>query len=765
APDSAASRTYRGDAGQLRVSPPRLEHPGIRVDGVLDEAAWRSAARLSGFTQYDPVEGAPPAQETEVLVFYTRDAIYFGIRALDRHPEQIEMTVGERDRSVFADDWIRLMLDTFNDDRQAYLFYINPLGIQTDGFWIEGLQREGGSPFPIDFNPDFVWESHGRVTHDGWMAEIRIPYISLQFENKPVQTWGFNVAREVKRLGHKQSWAPLTQNVASTLEQSGRLVGLRDLAPRRLIELNPVTTGKITGQRTGEAFHRGSVQPELGLNARYGITRNLVAGATINPDFSQVEADADQITVNERFAIFFAEKRRFFLEGTEIFESPTRLVHTRQIIDPVAGAKVTGKLGSVKLAYLGALDESPLSLGENGHRALFNLARVRKDVGSGSTVGLLYTDRSATGGGEFNRVASADARLLFGGRYTLTAQLAGSWTASGEPADPVRFGPLFYLSLKRSGRRAGFELRTEDVHPDFLAGSGFIRRVGDVRTFASGRYTHFSRAGAGLESWGFELRLDGFSNYRDFFSGRERSPFESEIQLHTNLSFKGRRTMSLILRNGYFRFRPEAYAGYEVETGAGGPVPFSVPPALTHMWAGALTTRSRISRALQINGRLFYREQPIFVEAARGRELLLSPGFTVRPTGSLSLDLSYAYSRIWRERDGTLFSSADIPRLKAQYQFDRAVFARVILQYDLSTRDALRDPTTERPLSIDGRAGGREERGRFLSQLLFSYEPSPGTRFFIGWSREMEGDRTFSLRRLEPTTEGFFAKLSYLYRL
>lgn len=763
---------FDGSAGELDVSVPRVSDPGVRIDGRLDEDAWERAAVLVGFTRYEPTEGDPAAEPTEVLVFYSPEAIYFGVRAYDSDPAAIPAQLERRDQSIFDDDWIRITLDTFDDRRQAYLFYVNPLGIQTDGLWIEGGEgRRRGGP-PVDMNPDFIWESDGRVTEDGWVAEIRIPYVSLQFEDRPEQAWGFNFAREVRRLGYKQSWAPLTANRSSTLEQSGRLTGLRGLAPGTLLELNPVMTGKRTGEETDGVFERGGVEPELGLDARYGVTRNLVLGATINPDFSQVEADADQITVNERFAIFFPEKRPFFLDGTEIFAGPNRLVHTRQVADPAAGAKLTGKVGGLNLGYLGAVDESPRSLDEPRDRALFNLARLRADVGAGSAIGLLYTDRSLLDGSAYNRVAAADARLLFAGRYSLTAQVAGSWTRDdvideGEADEPVRgFGALWSASLQQSGRRFSWQVTVEDVAPDFRTETGFIRRVGDMRAFASAQVSFFTAPGSTLEQVGIEGRFEGFLDHADFWDGEERSPFEREIELQAELAFRGGRSIDFIARNGYFRFEPEEYADYEVLAADGTLEPFRVPEPLASLWAGGLLGNARVSSALELNGRFFLREVPIYEEAARGLEVVFGPSVTVRPTSALSLDLSYELSRLWRQRDGgtEFFSSADIPRLRARYQFSKALYARVILQYDLASRAPLEDPRTGRTLVVESEMSTEVDRGRFLSQLLLSYEPSPRTVFFVGWSRQEEGARALALGEMDPIVEGLFAKLSYLYR-
>ncbi len=287
---------FNGRNGNLEVQIPRFESPDIRVDAQLDEVEWSQASILTGFTQYTPVEDIPATQRTEVRVFYAEDAIYFGIRAWDTEPDQILALLSERDRSSFGSDWVRLMIDTFDDRRQAYTFFVNPYGIQTDGLWQESLQPMGGPTGPkVDFNPDYIWDSQGRVVEDGWIAEIRIPFVSIRFPDREVQNWGLQIARGITRNDFKSAWAPQTQDVTNILSQGGRLVGLRDLRPKRLVEFNPVVTGKLDGSRVDGAFDRGSPEPEIGLNARFGLTPNLVLDATANPDFSQVEADSDQI--------------------------------------------------------------------------------------------------------------------------------------------------------------------------------------------------------------------------------------------------------------------------------------------------------------------------------------------------------------------------------------------------------------------------------------------------------------------------------------
>ena len=754
---------FSGQERQLEVRPTRVENPQIRIDGILDEGAWQAAATLVGFTQYEPLEGIPASEATEVRVLYSGEAIFFGIKAFDSRPDLILARLGERDRSVFGDDWVRIILDTFDDQRQGYVFYVNPLGIQTDGLWMEGYQRQGGSAssVPIDFSPDFIWDSDGRVTSEGWEAEIRVPYVSLRFRPVSEQAWGFNVAREVKRRGFKQSWAPITQNVSSVLAQSGRLVGLRDLEPRRLMEMNPVTTGKRTGDDGSGEFRRGSLEGEVGLNARYGITRNLVMDATINPDFSQIEADATRITVNERFALFFPEKRPFFLEGSEAFQTPQQLVYTRTVVDPVGGAKLTGKVGSLALGYLGVMDESPSSLFDGRGKAAVNLLRLRRDVGLGSTVGILFTDHTRTRGGDFNRVLAGDARLTLRERYTFTTQWAASW--SSVENERQFFKPSVYASLQRSGRRLQWNLNFHDMHPEFVTRAGYLPRIGEAVANGNLTLTHYGGPGALLERAALGFRGETYFSHEDFWAGQ--GPYEAEVQLLPSFSFRGDRTLSLILRSGYFEFPGELYDGYEVRTDEGAIIPFRPPAALKNLRAVAIMPRIRINNASNLNGRVYLREMPIYAEATRGLEFLFAPELTLKPTTALSVTLNQTFSRLWRRGDESVFSTAVVSRFQSQYQFSKALMARFMVQYNLEDRDALRGPEDGSTIRIDGADVEARDEGAVQGQFLLQYQPSPGTIFYVGYTGIMEGSYSFDLRDKNTTQDGLFLKLSYLFRL
>ena len=373
-PEVPSTSLYVGSERQLDVDRPWVPAVSIRIDGRLDEADWAEAPVLTGFTQYDPLEGVDASERTDVRLLMTNDAIYFGIHAFDRSGG-VRATLSERDEFGFSDDYVRILLDTFNDQRRAYVFTVNPLGVQADGIWVEG---RGGRGDPIDWSPDFLWESDGQVGSDGYTAEIRIPLKSLRFADTEVQDWGLQVIRQIQRTGYNESWAPVSGEQANRLAQAGRIRGLRDLERGMFLEINPVVTGTRQGSWDSDLsrLERAPSTGDFGLNLSYGITSNLTLDGTYNPDFSQVEADAGQIAVNERFALFFPEKRPFFLEGADIFSMPKQLVYTRSIVNPVAAAKLSGKVGGFSLAYLGAVDD--VSVGDAN--PVVNLLRLKRDV-------------------------------------------------------------------------------------------------------------------------------------------------------------------------------------------------------------------------------------------------------------------------------------------------------------------------------------------------------------------------------------------------
>ncbi|MDH4045212.1 MAG: carbohydrate binding family 9 domain-containing protein, partial [Gemmatimonadota bacterium] len=445
---TAQQAVYHGRNGDTAVAIPRLADT-ITVDGTLDESVWQRAAMLTGFSQYRPVDGRPAEDSTEILVWYTPEAIYFAVRAFEQHGD-IRATLADRDK-IETDDYVQILLDTFNDRRRAYVFGVNPLGVQADGIRTEGgfgsaggHAREMDGRFEnVDMNPDFTFESHGRVTPSGYEVEMRIPLKSISFQGADPQTWAINIIRKVQHSAYEDTWTTAVRANASFLAQSGTLADLTGLERGLVLSVNPFATGRMDGAPDSLGAWTYDPTPEVGFNVSWGITSNLTLDGTVNPDFSQVEADVAQVTVNERFALFYPEKRPFFLEGIELFNTPNSLIYTRQIAEPLGGLKLTGKVAGTSVALISAADDKRVSATGEDH-PFINALRLRRDVGEQSTVGLAYTDRIENSA--FNRVLSGDVRLVFAKLYYFEVQGANSWTR-GDSATVA--APLWQATVDR----------------------------------------------------------------------------------------------------------------------------------------------------------------------------------------------------------------------------------------------------------------------------------------------------------------------------
>src|SRR5688572_27167888 len=511
-------QVYHGRAGNLEVRLPRLE-ADIEVDGRLGEAAWGQAAVLTGFSQFSPSDGVPAADSTDVLVWYSATAIHFGIRAWEAHGA-VHATLADRDR-IGADDHVQILLSTFNDGRQATVFAVNPLGVQSDGALVEtgsvsgnGFNNAVVRREVADLSPDYIYQSKGRVTESGYEVEIRIPFKSLRYQSGTAQSWGVNVTRQVQHSGYEDSWAPARRASASFLAQSGRLVGLTEIRRGLVLDVNPEVTSTRVGTPSGTGpYDYSGGDPQFGGHVRWGLTNNLNLNAAFNPDFSQIESDAGQLGFDPRQALFFPERRPFFLDGIEQFSTPNQLIYTRRIVQPVAAVKLTRTTFGSNVALLSAAHDRDVSAtGEDN--PIYNILRIQKDVGGASRIGVAYTDR--IDGANYNRVADIDGRIVFGGVYSSLFQFAHSWTGQNAASTNA---PLWLAQFNRNGRRFGWRTLFSGIGENFRAGSGFLSRPGVVRANISPRLTFYGKPGSTIENFTPSITLDGTWQYRKFVNG------------------------------------------------------------------------------------------------------------------------------------------------------------------------------------------------------------------------------------------------------
>ena len=759
----------------------------VEIDGRLDDPIWSRAPLLTGFSLYQPTDSRPAPDSTDVYVWYSPDAIYLGIRAFETH-SPVRATLAERDR-VSNDDNVEILLDTFEERRRAYVFIVNPLGVQADGTKSEGggfIPGANVAPGQTDLSADFQWESRGRVTTDGYDVEIRIPFSSLRFPSREVQRWGIQFNRHVQHSGYEQTWTPAIRASASFISQEGWLNGMRGLRHGVDVTLNPELTTTVRGSAardgagvaTGDWSYRNS--PRVGGNVRAGLGSNFVFNGTIRPDFSQVEADALQVAADQRFALYYPERRPFFVEGSDQFNVPNTLVYTRRIVQPDAAIKLTGRIGRSNISLLSALDIAPAFLDSPSFRdkPLVNIVRLTRDFATQSQAGFLYSEQVRAGAR--NRVVGADVRHVFGKLYYASFQAAGSMTGIGATE---RTGALWEGVVDRTGRAYGFHYSLIGIQPEFRADNGFVSRTGFVQPGISNRFTLYGKQGALFERYNIFLMTGGLWRYSDFFAGK--SLLESRASINNQVTLRGGWSVSLNPAIATYKFDPAAYVNLFVPSEASTavsealplatsfatpfpPSPFTPLPRVTTGVVTASVSTPQFRRfAASVSATTA--NDVDFLETSRVRRNSYSASVDLRPNDRVRVNATYNSNALERRTDGFSSFSTRVPRLKLEYQLARPIFVRVVSQYEATRREALRDPTSGTILLIrnsDGQlAPAVAQRNNLLrTDALFSYRPNPGTVFFLGYGNSLVEAQALSFNGLRRTSDGFFVKASWLFR-
>ena len=759
---------YSGRANRTRVDVPRIDSVAS-IDGNLDDPVWRRAARLAGFSQYQPVDGRPAEEPTEVLVWYSPDAIYFGIRAREIHGNVVRATHANRD-NIDSEDQIQILLDTDNARQIAFLFGVNPYGVQQDGTrsaqfagGAGGASATGGgfrtmNPLEgsVDLNPDYFFESKGRLVEGGYEVEVRIPFKSLRYQDARVQSWGIHILRRVQHSGFQDTWAPAVRANANFLAQSGSLNGLHDLKRGLVVEATPTVTAHADRSPT---INNGNYQrkADLGGDARWGIRQNLTLNGTINPDFSQVEADVGQVLLNERFALFYPEKRPFFLDGLELFDSPNQLIYTRQIVAPLGGVKLTGKLGGTNVASMVVGDDRQYSWGGN-HSPLFGVSRVRYDYGSSNTLGAVLTTRED--GGSYSRVAAGDIRYYHSKLYFAQFQAGRSWTDS---LGNRRNGSLYQADWDRTGRAWGFHYTLKSLDPGFKAAAGFVNRTGIIGANAFNRLSFYGAPGALVQTYGSFFFVTQIWNN----AGGGHGLAESNVSISPTATIRGGWQLSGAVTHNYFAFDPLLYSGLTIQRSLGpltDTAAFVVPGPEKDQWGGSFRATTPTYRHFSGTASITENQVPIFREAAPGNSSRIDAALDVRPTTAIRSSLSFSRLTIARKSDGSRFSSETIPRVKLEYQVSPPIFLRLVGQYAARSRAPLEDRNAN-PILVNGVLDSGSTTNEFSTDWLFSYRPVPGTLVYLGYGSTLEEPREFRFQDLRRTRDGFFGKISYLFRL
>jgi hypothetical protein len=691
------------------------------IDGILDDDVWRDGPLETGtWKSYNPLHGDTVPQETKVWIAYDADYIYLAFQCDDPQPSAIKTSITRRD-NIWSDDWVGISLDALGTGQSAYHLLVNPSGVQLDM-----LNSVAGGEDP---SPDYVWDSAGRLNASGYAVEMRVPLQTIRFRGGDQVRMGVLFWRRISRLGVSVAW-PALEPGKWVFEKHASLV-FSDLRPRFPREIIPSTTySRNAGRRSPEEWGAADDEAEVGLSAKYGLTSTITLDATINPDFSQVESDAFQVEVNQRFPIFFSEKRPFFMEGAGIFtlagegsdNSLQRAVHTRRIVDPIFGAKVTGSVGRVSFGTLTALDQAPgrsVAAGDprDGKDRLFNIARAQYSLGPSNYAGALLIDSEFAGG--FNRVAGADVSW----RVNETQRLSGFLLASRSRA------PGAGRTAAGLGAQAGYEYSTrrlvlvgyaEHYDRDFEMETAFINRVGITSAWGFGEYNFYPDK----KRYPWLRRISPFSFTQ---GGRDRNAGGNELLQVTGLRLT-------FTRQGFVRV--DRFDGFET-------------------WVSRRFDRGnwrlqgtvQLYRWLSFDGQLltgaavFYDPQDPFQGRVRDSRV----GVTLQPSGRLSQALTYRRVAFDRAASNERVYDLDIAYSRTTYQFSRQFFIRAIAQYDSS-------------------------RYRVLTDLLSSYELRPGTVVYMGYGSLIErrdfvdGDWVLGRGAYDTSQRGLFFKASYLHR-
>ena len=699
----------------------------IILDGAVDEPAWNDALQVDLEYEVEPGENIDPPVRTTCLVTYSDRHVYFGFRAYDPDPSKIRARYSDRDRA-WEDDWVGIVLDTFNDQRRAYELLSTPLGVQ-----IDAINDEVGSSYDTSWNA--IWKSAGRITEDGYEVEMAIPFSQIRFQRQGGdQIWGFDAIRSYPR-GHRHHIGvfPRERGNNSYLSQTIKLVGMEGASPGKNLELIPTVTGSRTDTRDdlpGGDLESGDTESDLGVSVRWGITPNMSLNGALNPDFSQVEADALQLDVNEQFALFFRETRPFFMEGADYFNTDLRLVHTRSIADPSAAGKLTGKNGKHTWGVFTAQDDQTNLIvpgPESSSGGIFDISntstvgRYRFDFGSNSTVGGMVTDRR--GDGYSNSVISADTVYRIGDADMVKASFAQSRTEyndemalslglqQGEIADEAV--SLEYMHQEREWWAL---TRYDDFGDDYRSDLGFRPRVGFRSIDARGARIWWGEEG---DPW-FRKAWGGAVSRTEFQDG---SLLGETVQTWANTN--GPKESQF---QGSFETGRRVYNGVEFD-----------------IWEAEAGAFVQVTGDLAFSFDISTGDWIDFTHSRPAQQLFMRPSFRYTIGKHLYIHFAHLFSRL--DVDGDRLYTAQAPELRLIHQFNTRAFLRLILQY----AEIERDPS----LYVDPVDENTED---LFTQFLFTYKVNPQTALYLGYSDNRFADDSFDLTRTGRT---FFMKLGY----
>jgi len=703
------------------IKPVRVAQPPA-IDGRLDDASWAGAAHITQFVQRRPLDGAPATEQTEIYIAYDSDRLYFGIYAHYSDPSLVRANRVDRDQ-IWSDDRVSVIFDPFRDQQRGYRFAINAYGVQGDALVASGGTGAAGAASaagPGDLSWNVLFASAGMLTGDGWTAEFSVPFKSLRYPARGAgesHRWGLQIERDIEGKDENVVWAPISRDVMSELGQMGTLDGMSNLSTSRNVELLPTVTAIQAGRLDAAGTFRSDTVKEAGANLKYGLTSNLTFDFTYNPDFSQIESDRQQIEVNQRFAVLYPELRPFFLEGQEIFRvpGPITFIHTRTIVDPRYGAKLSGKIGKTTIGLLVANDEAPGKVDNRqdpafDRTAQFVIGRARYDLYRESTASVIFTNREFMG--QHSRAVGGDGDFALGATHRFFARVIA--TDHRDAAGVQRKGYFYDFNLRKAGRNVSYSLISNAISPDLRTDVGFVRRTDQRQSLGNIAYRWWPEKW--LISWA--PRLNHMRNYQ----------FDGTLQEEAN----GATVNFVFARN----ITAEAGVTREMER-----------YRAIDFWKTRYSAAASIatSRRLTVTATMNAGDQIRFVaDPFLGTTTAWDVAVALRPVPRFQSDFSIAASRF---RDS----------LARRQEFDVKIL-RSLSTYQFTERLLLRNITEHN--TLDKTVG---------ENLLLTYRVNAGTVFYLGFdTRYRHADQInptlFPGDAYTRTNRAVFTKLQYLFR-
>jgi hypothetical protein len=720
-PQQTAAKAPAVSAEKKDAGDPLIDQPLHLADfpNMQPRADLRAKlAHVSDFIQNEPFDGQPATEKTEVWIAHTKTTMYFVFICYDRHPELIRGHLARRE-NILNDDTVAVFLDPFRDRRLGTEFRVNPAGVQADASW-----SEANGP---DFSYDTVWDSEGRVTKDGWMALIAIPFRSLRFHNNEPD-WGVAFVRFFLRNSEQDFWPRVSADVTGLLSQEGTLHGIEGVTASHNIQLNPYTLAQnerslIDVDPTNPYFSSRHFEGTAGGEAKLILKDSIVVDATINPDFSDIESEQPQFTVDQRFPVYFPELRPFFLENANYFLTPINLIYTRTIVHPEYGIRITGKIDHTNVGLFVTDDRQSgqtVAPGDPlfGKRSTVAVGRVSEDVGKGSSIGAIYTDEEFGRG--WNRIGGIDFTARFDKHWTAWGQMVESSTMGDEDSGtPPTYsaGPASAFQLQRSGHAFSMQDNYFDASTGFQTQLGFIQASNFRNNQTHAEYQWFPK-NRFYQSFGLETNQNiAFDHQGDRIF--HYSTFDPFWLLPRNIVIapifgENSDTVSPLNYAGltYFKNFTENFGGI--------------------VFRGAPWSQFNFNLQAMRSGNVNYNPVTGQIPSLLNQETV-SLLFTVQPVRQLTADNTYLLDRDHAVSNGAFVYEAQTMRSVVNYQFTRSVSARLVAEYDSTLANPLETSLLRSK--------------EFASQALLTWLPHPGTAVYIGYSNDVQNlDRSLCNR-------------------